>query len=125
MLMMPCSGFSYSNTRGVTRRSLDIDYPSYCDVVKGLRCGAIVVNDADSGDGRKATSPAQEVGEQRGHSSPNSSATRSFHRRAQSTDLKLESWRSAPITTRGSLAAKGDVSEDFFVLYHGHPHQSF
>jgi hypothetical protein len=56
------------------RRSPDIDNPSYCDVVKGLRRGAIVGNDADSGDGRKATSPVQVVEEQRGHSSPNSSA---------------------------------------------------
>jgi hypothetical protein len=43
------------------RRSPDIDNPSYCDVVKGLRSGAVAVNDADFGDGRKATSPAQVV----------------------------------------------------------------
>jgi hypothetical protein len=110
-----------ASTVAALRRSLDIDYPSYCDVVKGLRCGAIAVNDVDSGDGRKATSPAQVVGEQRGHSSPNSSMMRSFHRRAQSTNPKHESWRSAPIMERGSPVAKGDVSEDFFVRYHGHP----
>jgi hypothetical protein len=43
------------------RRSQDIDNPSYCDVVKGLRRGVVVVNDADFGDGRKATSSAQVV----------------------------------------------------------------
>ena len=41
------------------RRSPDIDDPSYCDVVKGLRRGAIAVNNADSGDGCKATSPVK------------------------------------------------------------------
>jgi hypothetical protein len=40
-------------------RSSDTDDPSYCDVVKGLRRGAITVNNADSGDGRKATSPVK------------------------------------------------------------------
>jgi hypothetical protein len=40
------------------RRSPDIDNTSYCDVVKGLRRGAIAVNDADSSDGCKGTSPA-------------------------------------------------------------------
>jgi hypothetical protein len=61
------------------RRSSDIDNLSYCDVVKGLRRGTVAVNDADSGDGRIATSPAQVVEGQRGHSNPNPSATRSFH----------------------------------------------
>jgi hypothetical protein len=61
------------------RRSPDIDNPSYCDVVKGLRHGAVAVNDVDSSDGRKAMSPAQVVEGQRGHSNPNPSATRSFH----------------------------------------------
>jgi hypothetical protein len=38
------------------RQSPDIDDPCYCDVVKGLMRGAIAVNNADSGDGHKATS---------------------------------------------------------------------
>jgi hypothetical protein len=41
------------------RRSPDTDDPSYCDVVKGLRHGAIAVNNADFGDDRKATSPVK------------------------------------------------------------------
>ena len=45
------------------------------DVVNGWRRGTIAVKGANSGDGRKATSPVQVVEEQRGHSSPNSSAT--------------------------------------------------
>jgi hypothetical protein len=45
------------------------------DVVNGLRRGTIAVKGANSGDGFKATSPVQVVEEQRGHSSPNSSAT--------------------------------------------------
>jgi hypothetical protein len=56
------------------RRSPDIDTPSYCDMVKGLRRGAIAMNDVDSGDGRKATSPAQMTEGQRGHSVPDPSA---------------------------------------------------
>ena len=48
---------------------------SHGDVSNGLRCGTIVVKGANSSDGRKATSPVQVVEEQRGHSSPNSSAT--------------------------------------------------
>jgi hypothetical protein len=52
------------------RRSPDIDDPSYCDVVKSLRRGATAVNNADSGDGRKATSPAQLTEGQRCHSVP-------------------------------------------------------
>jgi hypothetical protein len=45
------------------------------DIVNGRRCGTIMVKGANSGDGRKATSPVQVVEEQQGHSSPNSSAT--------------------------------------------------
>jgi hypothetical protein len=44
------------------------------DVVNGFRRGTITVKGANSGDGRKATLPVQVVEEQRGHSSPNSSA---------------------------------------------------
>jgi hypothetical protein len=61
-------------TLAALRRSPDIDDPSYCDVVKGLRHGAITVNNADSGDGRKATSAAQMIEGQRGHSVPDLSA---------------------------------------------------
>jgi hypothetical protein len=43
------------------RRSPHIDFLSHNDVVKGMRRGAVAVNDADSGDGRKATSPAQVI----------------------------------------------------------------
>jgi hypothetical protein len=43
------------------RRSPDIDFLSHNDVVKGMRCGAVAVNDADFGDGCKATSPAQVI----------------------------------------------------------------
>jgi hypothetical protein len=68
-----------ASTVAALRRSPDIDNPSYCDVVKGLRHGAVAVNDVDSSDGRKAMSPAQVVEGQRGHSNPNPSATRSFH----------------------------------------------
>jgi hypothetical protein len=39
-----------------------------------LRHGAITVNNADSGDGRKATSAAQMIEGQRGHSVPDLSA---------------------------------------------------
>jgi hypothetical protein len=46
--------------------------------VKGWRCGATAVNIADSGDGRKATSPARGTEGQRGNSSFNPSAMRSF-----------------------------------------------
>jgi hypothetical protein len=56
------------------RGSPDIDDPSYCDVVKGLRRGAIALNNADSGDGRKATSLAQMTEGQRSHSVPDLSA---------------------------------------------------
>jgi hypothetical protein len=56
------------------RRSPDTDDPSYCDVVKGRRCGANAVNNADFGDGRKATSPAQMTEGQRGHNVPDPSA---------------------------------------------------
>jgi hypothetical protein len=56
------------------RRSPHTDDPSYCDVVKGLRRGTIEVNNADSGDGRKATSPAQMTEGKRGHSVPDLSA---------------------------------------------------
>jgi hypothetical protein len=49
------------------RRSLDTNDTSYCDVVKGLKRGTIAVNNADSGDGCKATSPAQMTEGQRGH----------------------------------------------------------
>jgi hypothetical protein len=49
------------------------------DVVKGLGRGTIVVKDANSGGGRKATSPVQVVEEQRGHNDLNPFATRSFH----------------------------------------------
>jgi hypothetical protein len=56
------------------RRSPDTDDLSYCDVVKGLRRGAITVNNADSGDGRKTTSLAQMTEGQRGHSVPDLSA---------------------------------------------------
>jgi hypothetical protein len=45
------------------------------DVVNGQRCGTITLKGANSGDGHKAMSPVQVVEEQRGHSSPNSSAT--------------------------------------------------
>jgi hypothetical protein len=45
-----------ASTVAALRRSPNIDDPSYCDVVKGLRRGTIAVNNADSGDGRKATS---------------------------------------------------------------------
>jgi hypothetical protein len=55
-------------TVAALRRSPDIDDPSYCDVVKGLRHGAIAVNNADFGDGRNATSPAQMTKGQHGHS---------------------------------------------------------
>jgi hypothetical protein len=48
---------------------------THSDVVNGLRRGTIAVKGANSGDGRKATLPVQVVEEQRGHSSPNSSAT--------------------------------------------------
>jgi hypothetical protein len=48
-----------SSTVAALQRSPDTDDPSYCDMVMGLRRGAIVVNNADSGDGHKATSPAQ------------------------------------------------------------------
>jgi hypothetical protein len=51
---------------------------SHGGAVKGWRHGATVVNIADSGDGRKATSPARGTEEQRGHSSLNLSAMRSF-----------------------------------------------
>jgi hypothetical protein len=51
---------------------------SHGGAVKGWRRGATVVNIADSGDGRKATSPARGTEGQRGHSSLNPSATRSF-----------------------------------------------
>jgi hypothetical protein len=51
---------------------------SHGGAVKGWRRGATAVNSADSGDGRKATSPARGTEEQRGHSSLNLSATRSF-----------------------------------------------
>jgi hypothetical protein len=60
-------------------------------MVKGLGCGTTAVKDANSGDGRKATSPVQVIEEQRGHSNLNPSATRSFHRRTQSTDQMHES----------------------------------
>jgi hypothetical protein len=83
------------------RRSPDIDDPSYCDVVKGLRHGAIAVNNTEPGDGRKAMSPAQMTKGQRGHSVPDLSTVCAFHRRAQSTDLKHESWRAAQITAKG------------------------
>jgi hypothetical protein len=56
------------------QRSPNINTPSYCDVVMGPRRGAIAVNDADSGDGRKATSPTQMTEGQRGHSVPDPSA---------------------------------------------------
>jgi hypothetical protein len=49
------------------QRSPDTDDPSYCDVVMGLRRGAIAMNNTDSGDGRKAASPAQMTEGQRGH----------------------------------------------------------
>jgi hypothetical protein len=62
-------------TVAALRRSPDIDDPSYCDVVKGLRRGAIVVNNADSGDSRKATSPAQMTEGQHGHIVSDLSAT--------------------------------------------------
>jgi hypothetical protein len=45
------------------------------DVVNGRRRGTIAVKGANSGDGREATSSVQVVEEQRGHNSPNSSAT--------------------------------------------------
>jgi hypothetical protein len=48
------------------RRSPDIDFLSHNDVIKGMRRGAVAVNDADSGDGRKATSPAQVIGNNEG-----------------------------------------------------------
>jgi hypothetical protein len=51
----------------------------YCDMVNGLRRGKTAVKDANSGDGRKATSPVQVVERQRGLSNTNPSATRSFH----------------------------------------------
>jgi hypothetical protein len=51
----------------------------YYDVVNGLRRGITAVKDANSGDGRKATSPVQVVEGQRGHSNPNPSAARFFH----------------------------------------------
>ena len=41
---------------------------SHGGAVKGWRRGATAVNIVDSGDGRKATSPAQMTGGQRGHS---------------------------------------------------------
>jgi hypothetical protein len=44
------------------QRSPDIDFLSHNDVVKGMRRGTVAVNDADSGDGRKATSAAQVIG---------------------------------------------------------------
>jgi hypothetical protein len=43
------------------RRSPDIDFLSHNDVVKGMRRGAVAMNNADSGDGRKATSPTQVI----------------------------------------------------------------
>jgi hypothetical protein len=61
-------------TVAALRRSPDIDDPSYCDVVKGLRRGAITMNNTDSGDGRKATSPAQMTEGQCGHSVSDQSA---------------------------------------------------
>ena len=64
------SGFHCAGSPG----SPDIDDPSYCDVVKGLRRGAIALNNADSGDGRKATSLAQMTEGQRSHSVPDLSA---------------------------------------------------
>jgi hypothetical protein len=48
-----------ASTVAALRLSPDTDDPSYCDVVKGLRHGAIAVNNTDSGDGRKATSSVQ------------------------------------------------------------------
>jgi hypothetical protein len=51
---------------------------SHGGAVKGWRRGATAVNIVDSGDGRKATSPAWGTEGQRGHSSLNPSATRSF-----------------------------------------------
>ena len=48
-----------ASTVAALRRSPDIDDPSYCDVVKGLRHGAIAVNNTDSADDRKAKSPVK------------------------------------------------------------------
>jgi hypothetical protein len=56
------------------RRSPDTDDPSYCNMVNGLRRGAIAVNNADSSYGRKATSSAEMIEGQRGHSVPDLSA---------------------------------------------------
>jgi hypothetical protein len=45
------------------------------EMVNGRRHGKFTVKGTNSSDGRKATSPVQVVEEQRGHNSPNSSAT--------------------------------------------------
>jgi hypothetical protein len=74
---------------------------SHGGAVKGWRCGATAVNIVDSGDVRKATSPARGTERQRGHSNLNPSVTRSFHRRTQSTDQTHELRRSALITEEG------------------------
>jgi hypothetical protein len=58
-----------------SHNSLWVTITTHDDVVNGLRCGTIAVKGTNSGDDRKATSPVQVVEEQRGHSSPNSSAT--------------------------------------------------
>jgi hypothetical protein len=88
----------------------------YCDVVNGLRRGITGVKDANSGDGRKATSPVQVVEGQRGHSIPNPSATRSFHGRVKSTRPRHESRRSARIWAQRPPATRG--AEPWDILVH-------
>jgi hypothetical protein len=51
---------------------------SHGGAVKGWRRGTTTVSIADSGDGRKATSPARGTEGQHGHSSLTSSVMRSF-----------------------------------------------
>jgi hypothetical protein len=79
----------------------------YYDVVNGLRHGITAVKDANSSDGRKATSPVQVVEGQRGHSNPNPSATRSFHGWAKSTRPRHESRLPAQFRAQRPPVARG------------------
>jgi hypothetical protein len=87
----------------------------YCDVVNGLRRGITAVKDANSGDGRKATSPVQVVEGQRGHNIPNPSATRSFHGRAKFARPRHESRQPARIRAQRLPAVRGDDPWDISV----------
>jgi hypothetical protein len=108
-----------------SHNGLWVTITTHGDVVNGLRRGTIAVKGANSGDGRKATSPVQVVEEQRGHNSLNSSATWSFHGRAQSTFRRHESWRPAWIRAHGSPAVKLSDPRIFLVLYYQKLRQLF